>query len=178
MLCNNCGKEIGIDNFCHLCGVNQTPQPSRNKPASSKMSSTHLIVGIVATVLGFIVPLSAHAQYTNKTKFTEVTAVTDGVRKQVELCLFDTEDLSQCNNSMKGIGWQIYASEDYATRYVASVTVNNGVITAKAIDGDDLRGATFTIKPIQDKKSWMIDWKVVPEQSSCFSQGLCGHTGR
>ncbi|WP_406039307.1 pilin [Succinimonas sp.] len=188
MLCNNCGKEIGTDNFCPFCGANQTPQPSRNKPATSKKSSTCLIVGIVVGVLGFIaiavigivaaIALPAYAKYMAMARFTEVTSAADGVRRQVELCFLETKDFSQCNNSMKGNNWRIGAKSDYATKYVANITVNKGVITAKAIDGNGLRGATFTIQPVPDKNSGRISWQMVPEKSSCFSEDLCGHSGR
>ena len=188
MLCNNCGKEIGTDNFCPFCGANQTSHPSRNKPASSKKSSTCLIVGIVLGVLGFIaiavigifaaIALPAYARYMAMARYTEVTSAADGVKKQVELCFFDTENLSKCNNSAEGKGWRIAGANDYATKYVASITVNNGVITAKAVEVNGLYGATFTVKPVPDRNTGVIDWQIVPEKSSCFSEDLCGHSGR
>ena len=183
MLCNNCGKEIGTDNFCPFCGANQTPKPRNQSDPAKKKSSTCLIIGIVLGVLVFIgivvvgifaaIALPAYARYMARAQFTEITAAADGVKKQVELCFFDTEGLSQCNNNTKGNGWKIGASRDYATKYVESITVNNGVITAKAIDGSGLQGATITVKPIPDESSGMINWQIVPEKSSCFSQDLC-----
>ena len=178
MICNNCGREIRTGNFSPLRDASQTPNPPRNQSAPSRKSSARLIVSIVAAVLGFTAPLGVQAQntdkaQTNKDKFTEVTSAANWVRKQVELCFFDTQNFSKCNNSAKGFGWEIAAGSDYATRYIASIAVNNGVITAKAVDGDGLNGATFTIKPVSDDRTGIIDWQVVPEQSSCLSEDLC-----
>ena len=188
MICNNCGKEIGTDNFCPFCGANQMPKPPRNQSAPSQKSSACLITGIVAGVLGFIgiavvgifaaIALPAYAKYMAAARYSEVTSAADGVKKQVELCFFDTENLSKCNNSAEGKGWRIAGANDYATKYVASITVNNGVITAKAVEVNGLYGATFTVKPVPDRNTGVIDWQIVPEKSSCFSQDLCRYTVR
>ena len=93
MLCNNCGKEIGTDNFCPFCGANQTPKPRNQSDPSKKKSSTCLIIGIILGVLVFIgivvigifaaIALPAYARYMARAHFTEITAAADGVRKRL-----------------------------------------------------------------------------------------------
>ncbi len=111
------------------------------------------IIGILAAIA-----LPAYAKYMARARFTEVTSAIDGVKKQVELCIFDlgqtkfsasqkitpaTVDGKTCQNGDNGNGWKIGESTDYATKYVATIVVEAGVITATAISGNGLNSATY-----------------------------------
>ena len=110
------------------------------------------IIGILAAIA-----LPAYAKYMARARFTEVTTAVDGVKKQVELCLFDVgvnvtsstatfgKGVSNCKNGEDGAGWNILAASKYATKYVAKIEVSSGKITATAISTNGLNSKTFII---------------------------------
>ncbi len=142
------------------------------------------IIGILAAIA-----LPAYAKYMARARFTEVTSAVDGVKKQVEICIFDlghafkqntiitptTVDKANCSNEQKGNGWKIGKAEDYKTKYVDTITVKAGVITAKAISGNGLNSATFTIEPHDGSAdNGIINWKRNDSASTdCSALDLC-----
>ena len=142
------------------------------------------IIGILAAIA-----LPAYARYMARARFTEVTSAVDGVKKQVELCIFDQGHnvtaantviaVSACANGQKGSGWHIAAAGEYKTKYVSTITVKKGTITAKAIQGNGLKGSTFEVEPrtskgmTANKDNGIIDWVRVDGNSSCIDNELC-----
>ena len=142
------------------------------------------IIGILAAIA-----LPAYARYMARARFTEVTSAVDGVKKQVELCIFDQGhtvttpntviQVSACENNKSGSGWHIGTSGEYKTKYVSSMTVTKGTITATAINGNGLKGSTFTVEPRTSKgmtggkDNGIIDWVRVDGSSSCIDNELC-----
>ena len=152
------------------------------------------IIGILAAIA-----LPAYARYMARARFTEVTSAVDGVKKQVELCVFDlghtgftangsltpataksadNKDVD-CSNGQSGNGWNIDAAANYATKYVATIEVDKGVITAtsKATNGmvDSAgAGATFVIAPyFGAADNGQLDWKRDDAKSTCIKANLC-----
>ena len=125
------------------------------------------IIGILAAIA-----LPAYARYMARARFTEVTSALDGVKKQVELCIFDvgpafvanaavpTADCSNAGGAVSGNGWRIGAPADYATKYVATITVNNNsIVTATAQAGNGLNGVNYSIAPMFGAAdNGIIDW--------------------
>jgi prepilin-type N-terminal cleavage/methylation domain-containing protein len=144
------------------------------------------IIGILAAIA-----LPAYAKYMAKARFTEVTSAVDGVKKQVELCIFDqghdstggdaieVEACSSGENGASGPGWKLGAPSDYETKYVATIKVESGKITATAQDANGLKGSTFVVQPHSAKNSTdekdlgIIDWQRVDDESSCIDNDLC-----
>ena len=126
------------------------------------------IIGILAAIA-----LPAYARYMARARFTEVTSALDGVKKQVELCIFDVGPVfaangavptAGCSNAggaaVSGNGWRIGAPADYATKYVATITVNdNSIVTATAVAGNGLNGVNYSISPMFGPvDNGIIDW--------------------
>ena len=123
------------------------------------------IIGILAAIA-----LPAYARYMARARFTEVTSALDGVKKQVELCIFDLGPahaanglvpLAGCANGASGNGWRIGAAADYATKYVATITVNenDSIVTAQAVATNGLNGATYSVAPMfGPQDNGIIDW--------------------
>ena len=139
------------------------------------------IIGILAAIA-----LPAYAKYMARARFTEVTSAVDGVKKQVELCIFaegtglasftasTAITTAACANSAKGDGWKIGKATDYATKYVADITVAGAKITAKAVSTNGLGSATYIIVPYTGAAdNGVINWKRDDTNSSCINAELC-----
>ena len=150
------------------------------------------IIGILAAIA-----LPAYAKYMARARFTEVTSAIDGVKKQVELCIFDQGagsfvasgkiSVTACTNTSatsapaSGVtanGWRLAKGNDYATKYVKSIVVTNGTIKATAQSTNGLKSATFVIEPHFGKGSedtGAINWKRNNDAavSTCIAADLC-----
>jgi Tfp pilus assembly major pilin PilA len=157
--------------------------PTRDINSYPSSSGTFLLIiflivgglGIIGIgVLGLLsaIALPAYANYMARARFAEVTFALEGVKKQVELCIFDTEptfapnhvvSLEYCTNidgSNAGNGWRLYNPSDYATKYVESITVKpNGIITVKARNTNGLGGTTYSVVPMfGSENNGIINW--------------------
>ncbi len=139
------------------------------------------IIGILAAIA-----LPAYSKYTARAKFTEVTSATAAVKQQVELCIFDVGDAKKgdyCNTGKKADpsvgqrGWDLSKpAADYATKYVASISVAAGTITATAIADQNLKSSTIILIPVvktdTQGNDGAIDWSIDPN-SNCIKDDLC-----
>ena len=138
------------------------------------------IIGILAAIA-----LPAYAKYMARARFTEVTSAVDGVKKQVELCIFaegigastfkasESIKTAACANNGKGDGWKIGAASDYATKYVAGITVEGAKITATAVSTNGLGSNTYVIVPYTGAAdNGVINWQR-DDSSSCIDAELC-----
>ena len=139
------------------------------------------IIGILAAIA-----LPAYAKYMARARFTEVTSAVDGVKKQVELCIFaegtglttfaasTAITPAACANSKKGDGWKIGKATDYKTKYVAQIAVSKAKITAKAVSTNGLNSATYIIVPYTGAAdNGVINWKRDDTNSTCINAELC-----
>ena len=155
------------------------------------------IIGILAAIA-----LPAYAKYMARARFTEVTTAVDGVKKQVELCIFAlgqgagfaangpvavdaTVNAAGCSNAAAnaGEGWRLGVAADYQTKYLASITVDaNGVITGTAVAGNGLGGSTIVLQPYNGPAdNGIIDWHrcgtagvtCTAPASTCIANDLC-----
>ena len=127
-----------------------------------------IVVAIVAILAAIALP--AYQKYTARAKFTEVITATSGVKQQVELCMYDKGFANAaCKNSASGAGWAIKAAADYATPYLATITVEDGVITAAASSGENLDSATYSLTPVSGAAG-QVTWTV---GGDCKGKDLC-----
>ncbi len=139
------------------------------------------IIGILAAIA-----LPAYAKYMARARFTEVTTAVDGVKKQVELCFFaegtgsfaagGSITNSTCANGKNGDGWKIDAASNYGTKYVKTISVAAGKVTATAISGNGLKSSTYVLVPHFGKNgkadNGIIDWQR-DSSSTCITNELC-----
>lgn len=141
------------------------------------------IIGILAAIA-----LPAYARYMARARFTEVTSAVDGVKKQVELCIFDNGPaytakgnqikVTACTNAAgsdaHGNGWRIGSTGAYKTKFVSLIEVTSGEITATAVKGNGLNNHTFTIQPqFGSSDNGVVDWVRIDTKSSCIDADLC-----
>ena len=142
------------------------------------------IIGILAAIA-----LPAYAKYMARARFTEVTTALDGVKKQVELCLFDqgggtfaaggVMKQANCANGQpdgkyQASGWRIGANTDYKTKFVDNITVKDGTITATSIAGNGLNSKTIVFVPyFGQADNGVVDWKRDDTNSTCVAADLC-----
>ncbi len=135
------------------------------------------IIGILAAIA-----LPAYAKYMARARFTEVVQATDGVKKQVELCIFDKApthnpnaqiEVSACKNGGNGTGWRIADATDYATKYVQKIEVTKAQIKATAKGDYNLKSSTFILTPkFTAKDTGAVDW-FREDNSTCITNDLC-----
>ena len=129
-----------------------------------------IVVAIVAILAAIALP--AYNKYTARSKFTEVVTATNGVKQQVELCIYDKGTKTGCNSGTNGAGWKIGAAGDYATQYLATITVADGQITAAAQATNGLGSSTFILTPDTTGAAGQVKW-AVNATSTCKTNNLC-----
>jgi Tfp pilus assembly major pilin PilA len=181
---NKCYENYNVSN------INTYKQQSQQISIAAKNQNNGIILIVVLSIVGGLlfaagilaaIALPAYAKYMPRAKFTEIISATDGVKKNVELCIFESDnsvvksngliEAPFCSNNKRGIGWNIFKPDDYSTKYVDNITVVNGKIIAQAKRSDGLKGATFVLEPYQGSIEG-IYWKIGIE-SSCKQYDLC-----
>ena len=122
---------------------------------------------IVVAIIGILaaVALPAYQNYILKSKFTEVILASAAAKTAVEICVQDTNDLTQCDSGTNGV------PVTTSSKYVASVLVNNGVITVtpNPIEGIALTD-TYILTPTFISGS-PLTWGT--GASGCLTTRLC-----
>lgn len=136
---------------------------------------------IVIAVIGILAAIAvrSYSKHVAKAKFTEVISSVQFIKRDVEICIFDqgwdSIEICSLGNSafdQGSVGWDLkkYPS-DFVTKYVDSINIENGVITAKASALNNLKSATFVLKPTPGRADVVI-WEV-DSSSSCLDLGYC-----
>ena len=128
-----------------------------------------VVVAIIAILSSLALP--AYQKYQKRAKFAEVISGIGSVKKEVELCIFDRGAPDDCDNGVNGYGYRILAAGDYATNYLATLTVNAGVITATAENIEGLESSTYIIEP-DVRAAGQIVW-TFDTASTCRTNDLC-----
>ncbi len=105
-----------------------------------------IVVAIIGILAAIAVP--QYQQFQRKARFTEVISATGAFKSAVELCIQNNNNTAtECDAGAKGDGWSI-PSAPSASGHVASITIADGVITAKATSTDGLGGEELVYTPV------------------------------
>ena len=115
---------------------------------------------IVVAIIGILaaIALPAYQQYTRKAKFAEVVQATAGLKTDVEVCYQDLKDLTVCSAGLNGVGPDVATTN--TTKYTATVTTADGLITATARSTNGLSGETYILTPTPDTTTGQVTWGV------------------
>ena len=129
---------------------------------SKKITGFSLIeLMIVVAIIGILamIAIPSYQTYTQRARFAEVISASDVFKTAVSLALQQGTSLAELANGVHGI-----PPEPKATKNLASIKVENGVITAT---GTELVGnASFILKPSSDGSTWSVS-------GTCIKAGLC-----
>ena len=117
------------------------------------------IVGILAAVA-----MPAYQNYLIKSKFTEVVSASAPMKLGVELCAQDLSDPTQCTSGSNGV------PSATASKYVASGSVNKGVVTVTAVQTEGLLGMTYVLTPGAYTPGQPVQWT---QTGTCLAAQLC-----
>lgn len=125
---------------------------------------------IVVAIMGILVALAlpAYQTYFGRSKFSEVVATVNPVRKAIDTCfqLKGGTDLSNCNTFAK-----IGADSSIASPMTASVTIEvDGSVIGTAITGNSLNGETVIFSATINAGT--LVWEINPS-STCIAAGVC-----
>jgi prepilin-type N-terminal cleavage/methylation domain-containing protein len=112
------------------------------------------IIGILA-----VIAIPSYQNYTQRARFSEIVAATAPFKTAVSLALQEGEPLSELTNGSHGI-----PAPPTATKNLASIKVDKGVITATATE--IASASTYILTPNADGSSWVVS-------GTCINTGLC-----
>jgi type IV pilus assembly protein PilA len=116
---------------------------------------------IVVSIIGILAmtAIPSYQTYTQRARFAEVIAATDLYKTAVALAIQSGASPSELTTGTHGI-----PAEPKSTKNLASIKIENGIITASATDL--ATSATYILKPSNDGSTWSIS-------GSCVKSGLC-----
>jgi type IV pilus assembly protein PilA len=116
-----------------------------------------IVVAIIGILAVMAVP--SYQSYTRKARFAEVMLIAETYKVAVALALQQGTAIDELTNSTHGI-----PSAPSATRNLASLVVESGIITATATAL--AAGATYILKPNVEGSNWSIS-------GTCIKLGYC-----
>ena len=129
---------------------------------------------IVVAIIGILaaVAIPAYSNYTKKAKFTEVTQATNAMKIAVEGCATDMGEITNCTAGTNGVPADVGANG----KYVASVTVSGGLITATAVGSaaaasNGLNGETYILQAAYSSTTG-VTWTTLTT-STCITNQIC-----
>jgi type IV pilus assembly protein PilA len=116
---------------------------------------------IVVTIIGVLaaIAIPSYHGYVRRARFAEVIAATAPFKIAISLALQQDVTSSELKSGTHGI-----PQSPAPTKNLASVVINNGVITATA--QNIVGGYTFILTPNADGSQWTIS-------GTCLAAGMC-----
>lgn len=138
----------------------------RNRSGQSGFTLIELL--IVVAIIGILAAIAvpSYQSYSNKAKFSEVVNATAPFKTGVEICVNSGNALAACDEGVLGVPQAITSGMG---SYVASVRVDNGIITATG-SGTGLT-STVIMTPNTTATAW--DKAGSGGTSTCIAAGLC-----
>lgn len=117
------------------------------------------IIGILA-----VIAIPSYLGYTQRARFAEVIAATEPYKIAISLALQQGLSKTELNTDTNTI-----PPAPQPTKNLASLSVDNGVITATSTDAAGK--STYILSCSADGRIWSVD-----KESTCLNSGLCNAT--
>jgi prepilin-type N-terminal cleavage/methylation domain-containing protein len=116
---------------------------------------------IVVTIIGILaaIAIPSYQNYTRRARFAEVISATEVFKTAVAIALQQGAEPGELTNGSNGI-----PDAPKSTRNLASILVENGIITSTGTDLVD--NASYILKPNSDSSNWTIS-------GTCLKHGFC-----
>lgn len=116
---------------------------------------------IVVTIIGILtaIALPTYQNYIQRARFAEVIAAAEPFKTAISIALQDGKDISAISSGSDDL-----PPSPHATKNLASLIVENGVITA--VGTTAAGNASYILEPNNDGSQWTVD-------GSCLKAGLC-----
>lgn len=108
-----------------------------------------IVIAIIAILSSLGIP--AYQGYLQKAALTDLLQVLQPYKTAVELCALEKGSLNSCNNGLEGIPLS------RTTRYIAELTVNNGIIRAQGTN--TLTGLSAELIPLLQPEQGALSWQ-------------------
>lgn len=133
-----------------------------------------IVVAIIGILAAIAIP--AYNNYTKKARFSEVVASVASIKTAVEQCISDLGSLSDCDtaSTSNATTYGITAvSTTNTSKYVNSVVINDGVITATTKEVGGLGKTFYEITPTYTTGSQIV-WTLNTASTSNYASGYTG----
>ncbi len=146
----------------------------RNRSGQSGFTLIELL--IVVAIIGILAAIAvpSYQSYSNKAKFSEVINATAPYKTGVEICFQSNGgSFTPCKTAATkdpNIPDAITVAGGGLGKYVASLTVADGVITATG-SGNDPLNSTYVLTPTSSAAG--IVWTLTTGTATCDEKGLC-----
>lgn len=139
------------------------------KQAGFTLIELMVVIAIIGILASLAIPI--YANYSNKTKFSELIQATAPFKLAVELCANEQGDLKACGNGKNGVP-EAFSASNAETGYVANINVaDNGTITATSqrINVNDQNAFTYILTPSLQPNG-QVTWQ---QSGNCSEAHLC-----
>lgn len=157
-------------NFYQNLNTIQVHRKTRKQQLAHGFTLVELMIVIAIIAILATIAIPSYQSYTAKAAMSELIQVATPYRTEVELCLYDSAELTNCNAGNNGIQSDNDGSK---FQYVKSIAVENGIVSVAG--KGTLDGYSYTMTPAGGGSN-AVTWTVSCSGSdkSLYPAGFCG----
>ncbi|PHM46413.1 putative major pilin subunit [Xenorhabdus mauleonii] len=126
-----------------------------------------MVVMAIVAILGAI-GIPSYQGYIQKAALTDMLQAIVPYKSGIELCRFENESYKDCNSG------QLSIPSGHNSRYINSISVKDGEITLSG--KQNLSGLNAILKPSQESKTGITQWKITCESKNESLKLKCQET--